>query len=72
MITQSLPLLTQLRASTADEDTKHETLRLTADFLVQKKEFVRAIEALLQESAAGTEEHVAETRAKILEFINIE
>jgi tetratricopeptide (TPR) repeat protein len=66
----ALPLLTQLRAGTIDEDTKHEALRLTAEFLVQKKEYVRAIEALLQESAAGTEEHVAETRAQIREFIN--
>ncbi len=65
----ALPLLTQLRTSTADEDTKHEALRLTAEFLVQKKEYVRAIEALLQESAAGTEEQVAETRAQIREFI---
>ena len=66
----ALPLLTQLRTGTADEDTKHEALRLTAEFLVQKKEYVRAIEALLQESAAGTEEQVAETRAQIREFIN--
>ena len=66
----ALPLLTQLRTGTTDEDTKHEALRLTAEFLVQKKEYVRAIEALLQESAAGTEEHVAETRAQIREFIN--
>lgn len=66
----ALPLLTQLRTSTAADDTKHEALRLTAEFLVQKKEYVRAIEALLQESAAGTEEHLAETRTQIREFIN--
>ena len=66
----ALPLLAQLRTSATDEDTQHEALRLTAEFLVQKKEYVRAIEALLQESAAGTEEHMAETRAQIREFIN--
>lgn len=66
----ALPLLTQLRTGATDEDTKHEALRLSAEFLVQKKEYVRAIEALLQESTAGTEEHVAETRAQIREFIN--
>jgi len=66
----ALPLLVQVRTGTIDEDTKHEALRLTAEFLVQKKEYVRAIEALLQESAAGTEEHVAEARAQIREFIN--
>ena len=66
----ALPLLAQVRTGTVNEDTKHEALRLTAEFLVQKKEYVRAIEALLQESAAGTEEHVAETRAQIREFIN--
>lgn len=66
----ALPLLTQLRTSTANDSTKHEALRLSAEFLVQKKEYVRAIEALLQESAAGTEEHVTETRVQIGEFID--
>lgn len=66
----ALPLLTQLRTSTTDEDTKHEALKLTAEFLVQKNEYVRAIDALLQESAEGTEEHVTETHAQIREFIN--
>ena len=65
----ALPLLAQLRANSANDDTKHEALRLTADFLVQKKEYVRAIEALLEDSANGTEEQIGETRAQIREFI---
>ncbi|MFO0707056.1 MAG: penicillin-binding protein activator [Nitrospira sp.] len=65
----ALPLLTQLRTNSASDETKHEALRLTADFLVQKKEYVRAIEALLDDSANGTDEQIVETQAQIREFI---
>lgn len=65
----ALPLLSQVRTGTADAATKQEALRLTAEFLAQKKEYVRAIQALLEESASGTDEHTADVQEQIQTLI---
>lgn len=65
----ALPLLTQVRTTAEDEDTKREALKLTADFLVQKKEYVRSIQTLLEGMAGATDEQADETREQIRELI---
>lgn len=65
----ALPLLAQVRTTTLDDDTKREALKLTADFLAQKKDYVRAIQTLLEGMAGSSDEKVTETREQIREFI---
>ena len=65
----ALPLLAQVRTATQDEETKRETLKLTADFLAQKKDYVRAIQTLLEGMAGGSDDQVTETREQIRELI---
>ncbi|HSA61915.1 MAG TPA: penicillin-binding protein activator [Nitrospiraceae bacterium] len=65
----ALPLLAQVRTSTQDHDTKREALKLTAESWAQKKDYVRAIQTLLEEMAGSTEEQATETREQIREFI---
>ena len=65
----ALPLLTQVRTTTQDDETQREALKLTADFLAQKKDYVRAIQTLLEGMAGSPDEQVNETREQIREFI---
>lgn len=65
----ALPLLAQVRTAAEDEDTKREAMKLTADFLVQKKEYVRSIQTLLEGMAGATDEQASETREQIRELI---
>ncbi len=65
----ALPLLAQVRTTTPDEETQRDTIRLTADLLVLKKDYVRAIQTLLDGLAASPEEQAAETREHIRELI---
>jgi ABC-type branched-subunit amino acid transport system substrate-binding protein/predicted negative regulator of RcsB-dependent stress response len=65
----ALPLLAQVRTMALDDDTKGEALKLTADFLVQKKDYVRAIQTLLEGMADTSGEQVKEAREQIREFI---
>lgn len=65
----ALPLLAQLRTGAADDNTKREARKLTAEFLAQKKDYVRAIQALLEDATDGTDEQVADTRNQIREFL---
>ena len=65
----ALPLLARVRATAPDEETKREALTLTADFLAQKKEYVRAINTLLEGMAGASEEQTTETREQIREMI---
>ena len=65
----ALPLLAQLRTGAADSDTKREARKLTAEFLAQKKDYVRAIQVLLEDIAEGTEQQTADTRDQIQEFL---
>ncbi|MGA6826757.1 penicillin-binding protein activator [Nitrospira sp. NS4] len=65
----ALPLLAQLRTGAADSDTKREARKLTAEFLAQKKDYVRAIQVLLEDIAEGTEQQTADTRDQIQELL---
>jgi branched-chain amino acid transport system substrate-binding protein len=65
----ALPLAAQVRAATQDPGTKYDALKLTADCLVQKKDFVRAIRTLLEGMSNGSDEQAAETREQIRDMI---
>jgi ABC-type branched-subunit amino acid transport system substrate-binding protein/predicted negative regulator of RcsB-dependent stress response len=65
----ALPLAAQVRAATQDPGTKYEALKLTADCLAQKKDFVRAIRTLLEGVDSGSDEQAAETREQIRDMI---
>lgn len=65
----ALPLAAQVRAATQNPGTKYEALKLTADCLVQKKDFVRAIRTLLEGMGNGSDEQAAETREQIRDMI---
>ena len=65
----ALPLLAQVRTTALDNNTKGEALKLTADYLVQKKDYVRAIQTLLDGMADSSGEQVTEAREQIREFI---
>jgi branched-chain amino acid transport system substrate-binding protein len=65
----ALPLLAQVRATTIDEETEREALKLTADVLAQKKDYVRAINTLLEGMAAGSDEQTVDAREHIREFV---
>lgn len=66
----ALPLLTQVRTTSEDEDTKREALHLTAEFLAQKKDYSRAIQVLIEELSGAPDEQSADIRAAIREFID--
>jgi ABC-type branched-subunit amino acid transport system substrate-binding protein/predicted negative regulator of RcsB-dependent stress response len=61
----ALPLAAQVRAATEDQHIKYEALKLTADCLVQKKDFVRAVRTLLEGLDSGSNEQASETREQI-------
>jgi branched-chain amino acid transport system substrate-binding protein len=61
----ALPLAAQVRAATEDQHTKYEALKLTADCLVQKKDFVRAVRTLLEGLDSGSHEQASDTREQI-------
>ncbi|MDX2253170.1 MAG: penicillin-binding protein activator [Nitrospira sp.] len=61
----ALPLLAQVRTGTQDDNTRREALTLTADVLVQKKDFVRAIRILLESMQGAVEDDTAEAREQI-------
>ncbi|MBD0316207.1 MAG: penicillin-binding protein activator [Nitrospiraceae bacterium] len=65
----ALPLATQVRMTTPDDDTKREAQRLTADLLAQKKDYVRAIQTLLDGLSEGSDDQTTETREEIRTFI---
>ena len=61
----ALPLLAQVRTGTQDDGTRHEALTLTADVLVQKKDFVRAIRTLLEGMQGALEDETADAREQV-------
>ncbi|NJN37269.1 MAG: hypothetical protein HC794_09810 [Nitrospiraceae bacterium] len=65
----ALPLLTQVRTTTPDAVTKREAQQLTAEALAQKKDYVRAIQTLLEGMPGSSEEQVKEAREQIRQFI---
>jgi ABC-type branched-subunit amino acid transport system substrate-binding protein len=64
----ALPILTGLRNLSKDDATKREASRLSGDLYVQKKDTTRAIQAWLDEVAAGTEDQEEDVRARIREL----
>ncbi|MEO5864322.1 MAG: penicillin-binding protein activator [Nitrospiraceae bacterium] len=64
----ALPILTGLRNLSKDDATKREALRLSGDLYVQKKDTTHAIQAWLDEVAAGTEDQEEDVRARIREL----
>lgn len=65
----ALPLLAQVRTTAQDDETKREALKLTADSFAQKKDYVRAINTLLEGMAGSSDEQATETREQVREFI---
>jgi ABC-type branched-subunit amino acid transport system substrate-binding protein len=65
----ALPLLAQVRTGTQDDGTRREALALTAEVLVQKKDFVRAIRMLLEGMQGALEEDTADAREQVRELI---
>ena len=65
----ALPLAAQVRAVTQDPGTKYDALKLTADCLAQKKDFVRAVRTLLEGMDSGSDEQAEETREQIRDLI---
>jgi ABC-type branched-subunit amino acid transport system substrate-binding protein/predicted negative regulator of RcsB-dependent stress response len=65
----ALPFLAQVRTGTQDDDAEHDALKLTAEVLVQKKDFVRAIRTLLEGIEGGSDDQPAEAREQIREMI---
>lgn len=65
----ALPLLAQVRTMTQDDDTRREALALSAEALVQKKDFVRAIRTLLEAMDGSSAEQTADMREQVREMI---
>ena len=65
----ALPLLAQVRTSTQDDITKREAQQLTAETLVQKKDYVRAIQTLLEGMAGSSDPQMTDTREQIRQLI---
>ncbi|MGZ8382914.1 MAG: penicillin-binding protein activator [Nitrospira sp.] len=66
----ALPLLSEIRSLSSDPNTKREALRLTGEFQAQKKDFIRAIQAWLNELPLDTGEQARETEGQIRELVN--
>ncbi|MBA2486561.1 MAG: penicillin-binding protein activator [Nitrospira sp.] len=66
----ALPLLAEIRSFSADPNTKREALHLTGEFQAQKKDFLRAIQAWLDEIPLDAAEQARETEGQIRELIN--
>ena len=64
----ALPLLSEVRSLSPDENTKREALRLTGEFQVQRRDFLRAIQAWLDEMSLEQDDqtHEAEHRIRVL------
>jgi len=64
----ALPLLSEVRSLSPDENTKREALRLTGEFQVQRRDFLRAIQAWLDEMSLESDDqaHEAEHRVRVL------
>ncbi len=66
----ALPLLSEIRSLTTDPNTKRDALRLTGEFQAQKKDFLRAIQAWLDEVPLDAGEQAHETEGQIRELVN--
>jgi ABC-type branched-subunit amino acid transport system substrate-binding protein len=64
----AMPLLSEVRSLSPDINTKREALRLSGEFQLQRKDFLRAIQAWLEEASLepADQPHEAEQRIRIL------
>lgn len=66
----ALPLLAEVKSLTTDANTKRDALRLTGEFQVQKKDYLRAIQAWLDEMHAEPDDQPREAEGRIRELVN--
>jgi ABC-type branched-subunit amino acid transport system substrate-binding protein len=66
----ALPLLAQVRSLTKQEDVKLEALKLTGDYHLQKKDYLRVIQVWVEEMGLAQDEQAQEARTRIAELIN--
>lgn len=66
----ALPLLSEVRSLSTDPTVKRDALRLTGEFQAQKKDFLRAIQAWLDELSLDAGDQAQETETQIRELIN--
>lgn len=66
----ALPLLSEVRSLSTDPTVKRDALRLTGEFQVQKKDFLRAIQAWLDELPLDTGDQAQETETQIRDLVN--
>lgn len=66
----ALPLLSEVRSLSADPAIKRDALRLTGEFQAQKKDFLRAIQAWLDELPLDVGDQAHETETQIRELVN--
>jgi ABC-type branched-subunit amino acid transport system substrate-binding protein/predicted negative regulator of RcsB-dependent stress response len=66
----ALPLLAQVKSLTKHEDVKLEALKLTGDYHLQKKDYLRVIQVWVEEMSLAQDEQAQEPRTRIAELIN--
>ncbi len=66
----ALPLLAQVKGLTQQEDVKLEALKLTGDYYLQKKDYLRVIRMWVEEMGLAHDEQAQEARTRIAELIN--
>ncbi|MGE0275127.1 MAG: penicillin-binding protein activator [Nitrospiraceae bacterium] len=65
----ALPLLSEVRSLSSDAGTKQEALRLTGELQAQRKDFLRAIQAWLDEMSLEAEDQPHEAEHRIRELV---
>lgn len=65
----ALPLLADVRSHTDDLNTKREALRLSGDYFVRKKDYLRALQVWLEETRLETDEHPKEAEQRIKDLV---
>ncbi len=66
----ALPALAEVRSLTSDPSTKREALKLTGEILTRKKDFLRAIQAWLEEMDLAVDEQKTGPRERIRELVS--
>ncbi|MEK6802598.1 MAG: penicillin-binding protein activator [Nitrospirota bacterium] len=66
----ALPLLSEVRSLSADPAIKRDALRLTGEFQAQKKDYLRAIQAWLDEIPLDADDQAHETEGQIRQLVN--
>ncbi|MET0514178.1 MAG: penicillin-binding protein activator [Nitrospiraceae bacterium] len=66
----ALPLLSEVRSLSVDPNTKREALRLAGEFQVAKRDYLRAIQAWLDEMNLEPDDQPREAEHRIRELVN--